>query len=324
MTASPTRPWATLVLAPLAFVGAIGAFAWWQGESLVLQQTVAEGRTVADLAENIGRWASQYGGVHVRTMGTETRIPGNFLTRKVYAATDDDAAVLQGVSSQRAEGERAALQRLEAYHWKNPALIQREVADVVRDSGSKARYRITAGTVLNPNNAPNAFEREAMAAMADGGPPEYWRVMGHELHYARAVVAQKSCLTCHASADQAPAFIRTNAQFNGGGGFGYREGKPAGVISVAVPLPDTAAALAASAAPRTAGALGVALLALAWPLLLLARRASRARPALRDGSSRLPAAAAARGAARPAAPAPTSRPKPASPAATRHGDLIEH
>ena len=49
-------------------------------------------------------------------------------------------------------------------------------------------------------------------------------------------MAQKSCLSCHASAEAAPAFLRSNPQFNGGGGFGYVEGRPAGLISVALPM----------------------------------------------------------------------------------------
>ena len=259
------RPWAALVGAPVLLALAVGAFAWWHSESLVLRQTVAESRTVADLAENVGRWASQYGGVHVRTQGADAKIPGNYLTRKVYAATDGDAGVLQGVQNQAAEQERAALQRLEAYHWKNPALIQREVADVIAASGSKARYRLTAATVLNPNNAPNAFEREAMDVLKGGERKEYWKVMGSELHFARAVVAQKSCLTCHASAAKAPEFIRTNQQFNGGGGFGYQEGRPAGVISVAIPLPATAAARASTDSTSAVAVAGIGMATLITP-----------------------------------------------------------
>jgi hypothetical protein len=148
--------------------GALGTCAWWTTESLVLSQSVSESRTVADMAENVGRWASQYGGVHVRTIGTEAKIPGSFLTRAVYAANGGDATVLAGSRAGQSETERDAMQRVEAYHWKNPALVQREMADVIAASGSKARYRLTARTVLNTNNAPNAFEIEAMDALQAG------------------------------------------------------------------------------------------------------------------------------------------------------------
>jgi hypothetical protein len=246
----------------------------------VLRQTLSEGRTVADMVENIGRWASQYGGVHAKTTGTDAKIPGNFLTRAVYSVSDNDAAVLQGALVKAAAGEQAALQRVEAYHWKNPALIQREVADVVAASGSKARYRLTARTVLNANNAPDAFEREALDAVqaaAAGGEktPEYWTVQSGTLLYARSMVAQPSCLRCHDKPETAPEFLRTNTQFNGGGGFGYVAGKPAGLISVKVPLADPLDALVRSAPPQAWAALAVAALSLLW-LLWNVWRARRA------------------------------------------------
>ncbi len=268
--ASASSPWA--LLAPvLLLVLSLGAAMWWIGQTLVLRQTLSEGRTVADMVENIGRWASQYGGVHAKTTGTDAKIPGNFLTRAVYSVTDGDAAVLQGALIKTATGEQAALQRVEAYHWKNPALIQREVADVVAASGSKARFRLTARTVLNTNNAPDEFEREALDAVqaaAAGGEksPEYWTVKSGTLLYARSMVAQPSCLRCHDKPETAPDFLRTNAQFNGGGGFGYVAGKPAGLISVKVPLADPVEAVIRSAPLQAWGALAVAALALLWLL----------------------------------------------------------
>ncbi len=258
-----------VLLLSAILVLALGTGAWWAAEALVVSRTVSEGRTVADMAENVGRWASQYGGVHVRTEGAKAALPGTFLTRSVYAMSNGDAAFLQGARAEDKDAprlsEKEVMQRVEAYHWKNPALIQRELADVLLAAGSKAQYRLTARTVLNESNAPNAFELEALTAMQAsaerqtpasaaraahqgakqassqgvGEPLEYWKVEGGRLLYARAVIAQKSCLKCHDSAAKSPEFLRVNNQFNGGGGFGYVAGKPAGVISVTVPVPDT-------------------------------------------------------------------------------------
>jgi len=260
-------------------VGGLGAASWWLSESLVLNQTISESRTVADMAENIGRWASQYGGVHVRTQGAAAKIPGNFLTRSVYSMSGADNDVLQGSRVEAAVAERNALERIEAYHWKNPVLVQREVADVITASGSKARYRMTARTVLNKNNAPDAFEREALDAVqtaankkADASTAqEYWRVSGGRLLYARSVVAQASCLRCHDNPDNAPEFIRTNAQFNGGGGYGYVAGKPAGLISVSVPMASTETALQ-TLPPEVWAAVGLAGVGALWMLVLAFRR----------------------------------------------------
>jgi hypothetical protein len=262
------RPWA--LLAPVfLLVLSLGAATWWLGQTLVLRQTLSEGRTVADMVENIGRWASQYGGVHAKTTGTDAKIPGNFLTRAVYTVSAGDAAVLQGALAQHGTSEQSALGRVEAYHWKNPALIQREVADIVAASGSKARYRLTARTVLNQANAPDAFEREALDAVqaaAERGDktPEYWKVESGTLLYARSVVAAATCLRCHDKPETAPDFLKTNAQFNGGGGFGYVTGKPAGLISVKVPLSNPADAIVQSAPPQAWAALAVAVLSVLW------------------------------------------------------------
>jgi len=258
---------------------------WRAGEALLLSQTLSEGRTVADMAENVGRWASQYGGVHVRTQGTNAGLPGTFLTRSVYAQSGDDAAVLRGARTEDRMDERGAMDRVEAYHWKNPALIQREVSDMLVANGSRSQYRLTAPTVLNRNNAPNDFELEAIKAIQtafdklpasakpvslgsgkgqDTGLPaqaqEYWRVQSGRLYYARAVMAQTSCLKCHDSPNTAPAFLRTNEQFNGGGGFGYVAGKPAGVISVTVPLLDIGTVARGGFPPAVIAAFAVAAL----------------------------------------------------------------
>jgi len=219
------------------FLASLGAGAWYAIQGLVMSQAISEGRSVADFAESVGKWASQYGGVHVRTIGLESRMPGTFLTRATYAVNGADANVLQGSRVDPTVDERAARARVEAYHWKNPALVQREMADVINASGSRARYRLTAGTVLNPSNAPNAMEQKALDVLRGGAVKEYWEVNGRELFYARAVVAQASCLKCHDKQDNAPEYIVRNAQFNGGGGFGYVAGKPAGLISVSLPLP---------------------------------------------------------------------------------------
>lgn len=282
----------------LLLLGSLGAGGWWLTQSLVHTQTLNESRTVADLAESVGRWASQYGGVHVRTQGGDTRIPGSFLTRSVYATTEGDSELLRGAATS-AEAERQALGRTEAYHWKNPALIQREVADAVSAAGLRARYRLTARTVLNPDNAATPFELAALDQLQGGkAGSEVWRVEGGRMFYARAVVAQKSCLTCHAAPETAPAFLRTNARFNGGGGFGYVEGQPAGLISVTVPVPEAVAVLRQNLSAPVWAALGGVLLGLAG-LVWSVAAGRRSAPA---------AASPAQPQARMAAPAPVPSP----------------
>lgn len=243
----------TVVMGGAAVLGAKAVL-----ESTVVAHTVSESRTVADMAETVGRWAAQYGGLHARTVGAGASFPGTFLTRSVYAGADADGALLQGSRAGERAAEQQAMARMEAYHWKNPVLIQREVADALLAGGSRAQYRMTARSVLNPNNAPSAFETEALdqiqakfAARSDEASGltsaaqglEYWRVEGGQLLYARAVMGQKSCMACHDTPEKAPGFLLANQQFNGGGGFGYEVGKPVGLISVKLPLPAATSVL---------------------------------------------------------------------------------
>jgi hypothetical protein len=282
---SPLRS-VLLVLLLLGTLATLGLAGWWTAQSLMLNRALGEGRAVADMAENVGRWASQYGGVHVRTQGVQAKLPGSFLTRSSYSATAAGTSLPSSPAPAERVSERDMLDRIEMYYWKNPALIQREVADVVTASGSRVQYRMTARSVLNPNNKPGPFELEALDAIqagfgkdapsanapADKVPAEFWKVDAGRVYYARAIVAQASCLKCHDQADKAPEFLKTNSLFNGGGGFGYEAGKPVGIISVTVPLTDAASALETNVPPQAWAALTAAALAALALLVLMLRR----------------------------------------------------
>lgn len=252
------------------------------GQSIVVSQTVNESRTVADMTEHIGKWASRYGGVHVKKKAGDTSGVGSALEHHTYAASEEDIAVLSGLMVEGGRvtrtGEIGAFRRTETYHWKNPALIQREVSDIAAESTSNAKFRITARSVLNVNNAPNAFEKEAMAAIdrkfkeSSDAKAEYWRVEDGRVRYARTLIAQKSCLKCHGAFDTSPDFLKANKQFNGGGGFGYIEGKPAGIISVTIPLPDPRDALSSSLTPAGWGALAGVVLSGLGILIFIGRK----------------------------------------------------
>jgi hypothetical protein len=238
--------------------------------SIVEMQVVSEARSIADMTEHIGKWASQYGGIHVKsTGGTGVRKVGSYLERAVYARSEGDNSLLTGSQLASEKDVFDATKRVEEYYWKNPALIQREVSDVASASNSKAKFRITAATVLNPRNAPDAFEKEALGvidakykaqppAMPTGDVPqpaaprlEYWRMEGSQMRYARAIVAVDSCLRCHGQLQGAPQFLLS---------------KPTGIISVKIPVPNASRAIASALTP--AGWMAVAGIALTVGLLV--------------------------------------------------------
>lgn len=236
--------------------------------SIAQAQVLSEGRSIADMTEHIGKWASQYDAVHVKTgASVSKRAVGGFLERAVYARSERDRAVLTGIHVAPEKEFMEATRGIEEYYSKNGSIIQREVSEVAKASRAKAQFKITAASVLNAGNAPDEFEREALrtiesdyarrvASRPVGNVPgeaapaaEYWRVERGQMRYARAIVAVESCLRCHGARQVAPKFLLSNADFNGGGGFGYEVGKPAGIISVKIRVPDAREVLATAFTP---------------------------------------------------------------------------
>lgn len=179
---------------------------------------VNEARTVVDMVENIGLWASQYKGVWVRKEAADKMRVGDFLSRESLSPAPS--------------GTAAAV----AYHQKNPALIQREISQITDASAAKAKFRMTSDTFINPENAPNRFEANALAYIRDSRPAkaEYFEVKSNELLYARRIVADRACMKCHESAAKAPEVIRT--KYPRMSANGYAEGQIIGLTSVRLPI----------------------------------------------------------------------------------------
>ncbi|MEW6595720.1 MAG: ATP-binding protein [Thermodesulfobacteriota bacterium] len=151
------------------------------------------------------RWATRHGGVYVPA--TPETPPNPYLSH-----VPEQNIVTPS-------GRRLTLM--------NPAYMTRQVHEMGREEYD-VRGHITSLTPLNPGNAPDAWERQALEAIADGeqevvgealiGGAPYLRVM-------RRLVTEKGCLKCHA-------------------GQGYQEGDVRGGLSAAVPLEPYYAILA--------------------------------------------------------------------------------
>jgi signal transduction histidine kinase len=220
--------------------------------SLVVDLAVNQSRAVADMAEHIGTWASRYGSVAVHFKGIEAGKVGTYLERQLYAPDG-------------ARGHSPDPEAFDAYYFKNPATVQREVSEISAQSPTGNRFRLTAESVFNPANKPDAFELRALAALRDGQRSEYFEAAGNQLRYARSVIPDASCLACHGSKLTAPAFLVNNPMFTDGG-FGWVAGRPTALVSVGVRMPSTGKALAQS----LSGTGWSALAALLGALLLLA------------------------------------------------------
>ena len=82
----------------------------WSGEPIRNQA-----RTVADMVDNFGQWATRYRGVWVKDDPRDPKLQvGSFLERE---------------ASSTAAGGDSTMSNLAAFHRKNPALVQRDVED---------------------------------------------------------------------------------------------------------------------------------------------------------------------------------------------------
>jgi hypothetical protein len=97
---------------------------------------------------------------------------------------------------------------------------------------------------------PNGWQTEALAEfdarIAQGDKPadlEYWKVVDgadgkRELHYAKAIVTQPLCVTCHGKAEDiaAPLMEKIRAEYPDDQATGYSVGKLRGAVVVTRPM----------------------------------------------------------------------------------------
>jgi len=108
------------------------------------------------------------------------------------------------------------------YTKKNPALMTREISEIAARQGAY-QFHITSLRPLNPNNAPDAFEKEALASFAAGGKEVFLRERHGErvtFRYMAPLLTEESCLPCHAKQ-------------------GYKVGEVRGGISVSFDITGT-------------------------------------------------------------------------------------
>ena len=158
---------------------------------------IATARAVFDKDLAFRQWATSHGGVYVPA---DERTPPN---RYLEHVPERDLTT--------PSGRKLTLM--------NPAYM---LAQLMREYPGRygVQGRITSLEYLNPDNAPDAWEREALEAFA-GGKKEVMAFITHEgepqLRYMQRMVTRKGCLKCH------------EAQ-------GYRVGDIRGGVGVRVPL----------------------------------------------------------------------------------------
>lgn len=182
-------------------------------DSVYKNELKSQAETVADNVDAFGSWVSQYGRVWVRDNNK------SFLGQVTLVSSTDAAGTPADVWH---------------FYSKNPALAQREFSEVVEKSSSPAKFRVTSHNFMNPVNKPDEFEARALEKIRNNHLPEYAEMTPDSFRFARTLYVQASCLTCHGSAENAPADVKI--RYGTERGFGFKEGEVAGIISVRLPV----------------------------------------------------------------------------------------
>jgi len=147
-------------------------------------------------------WVSKHGGVFVPLVAGDTTNP--FLDDPSVITMNGDTLIK-----------------------KNPAAVTRELSQMSPEMGGQFQFHLTSLKLLNPENAPDAFEREALLALQAqdtkkltpfGEYMRFERTNGHSVfRYFAPLYTEESCLSCH-------------------GKQGYKVGDVRGGISILFPV----------------------------------------------------------------------------------------
>ncbi len=170
-------------------------------EQLILQQAENEARAVFRQIVLMRKWIADHGGV--------------FVERLPWATPPPHLSNLETIDHQ---GRRLVRE--------TPAMVTKELADYAREKGLYW-FHITSLKLINPENAPDHFERSALLAFERKKFKELISVetIDHEpyLRYISPLHVEEVCLDCHRHQ-------------------GYQVGDIRGAISVTMPLSATLAA----------------------------------------------------------------------------------
>ncbi|WP_373975798.1 DUF3365 domain-containing protein [Chitinibacter sp. SCUT-21] len=200
------------------------------GKSVYEKEQLNQARTIANMVEYIGQWASQYRGIWIKEAKGDAVDLGSHLDTVTATLANEDNSVTS------TEQMATTLN----FHLKNPALVQREISDLMQANKQQSSYRITSDKYMNTKNSPTAFESKAIKFMRANNVTEYSEVRNGETFYARGLIATAACMRCHESAEKAPYAVRSLYPSQG---YGYELGKVAGAISVRVPSTYSLASL---------------------------------------------------------------------------------
>ncbi len=146
-----------------------------------------------------------------------------------------------------------------SFYGKNPALATRELSTIANKTATRAEFTVTSDNVRQKANAPDSFEKAAIAAFsADKSTKYVTEYEGDFYRYARPLIIKEGCLKCHGDPkDAPPAVIK---KYGDQKAFHYKVGDVRGIISVTLPSIGFMEALPTLANPISLGGIVLAFL----------------------------------------------------------------
>jgi diguanylate cyclase (GGDEF)-like protein len=142
---------------------------------LIEEQALTQGRTHFKSIVMTRKWNAKHGGVYVK------KTPG--MTSNPYL-NDPDITAIDGT----------------VYTKKNPSLMTREISEYSEKEGLFS-FHITSLNPLNPVNAPDEFERDALKQFEQGTSEAYSFLEKDNFAYFKymgPLFVEEECLQCHA------------------------------------------------------------------------------------------------------------------------------
>lgn len=77
----------------------------------------------------------------------------------------------------------------------NPAWMTKQLSQINYKHGFS--FKLTGLHPINPENAPDSFEKDALTQMIETKTPEYYKIENHTLRFIGVLKVKKDCLECH-------------------------------------------------------------------------------------------------------------------------------
>jgi two-component system, NtrC family, sensor kinase len=236
-----------IVLANVVVLGLVG----WRYEVELRENLTESARSYYKLIVIVRSWVAANEGVYVRQRdGVE---PNPYLPSPVL---------------QTAAGEHLV--------WRNPAMVTRELSELSRSMGGRVQFQVTSLDPVNPSNAPDEFERQALRRLngrrSAAEYPEFVQFETVEgarsFRYFAPLYTEGSCMNCHSSQ-------------------GYQVGDVRGGVSIIIPVDQFTAATMDNFVLTLVGALFTSALISLVIMMLLDRSVIRPLRRLEDAAQEI-------------------------------------